>query len=264
MPLKSKYKLIYRLNDNIWKKDSKLLSFKKSRWNKLKRKTNSEFFFNPRIAWYKIENQSNYLKTKPYQNFDIDHNLWKMNQEFYLKKSNLRSFKMKLLNSIKFKWFYGNISKVNYKRIIKRIKILKKPALFNDLLNKILLEKLDYSIWAINLIDSLFEIKQLISHNSIFINGKLLNITNYNLTYTDIISLNYSSVVLKNMNTYLFKTHSYFQYRNFMILPTIPRNKSYWKSISIKLFTYYHQIDNRIMFKKHPSIPHFEVKNLLI
>jgi hypothetical protein len=66
------------------------------------------------------------------------------------------------------------------------------------------------------------------------------------------------------MNTYLFKTHSYFQYRNFMILPTIPRNKSYWKSISIKLFTYYHQIDNRIMFKKHPSIPHFEVKNLLI
>jgi hypothetical protein len=69
-----------------------------------------------------------------------------MNQEFYLKKSNLRSFKMKLLNSIKFKWFYGNISKVNYKRIIKRIKILKKPALFNDLLNKILLEKLDSSI----------------------------------------------------------------------------------------------------------------------
>ena len=119
MPLKSKYKLIYRLNDNIWKKDSKLLSFKKSRWNKLKRKTNSEFLFNPRIAWYKIENQSNYLKTKPYQNFDIDHNLWKMNQEFYLKKSNLRSFKMKLLNSIKFKWFYGNISKVNYKKIIK-------------------------------------------------------------------------------------------------------------------------------------------------
>jgi hypothetical protein len=53
---------------------------------------------------------------------------------------------MKLLKSIKFKWFYGNISKVNYKKIIKRIKRLKKPALFNDLLNKILLEKLDYSI----------------------------------------------------------------------------------------------------------------------
>lgn len=87
-----------------------------------------------------------------------------------------------------------------------------------------------------NLVDSLFEIKQLISHNSIFINGKLLNMTNYNLTYTDIISLNYSSVVLRSMNDYLFRTHNYFQHRNFMMLPLIPKNKDYLKSISIKLF----------------------------
>jgi len=264
MPLKSKYKLIYRLNDDIWKKNSKLLSLKKNRWNKLKRKTNSEFLFNPRMAWYKVENKSKFLKTKPYQNFDINNSIWNINEEFYLKKSNLRSFKMKLLNSIKFRWFYGNISKINYKKIIKRIKLLKKPALFNDLLNKVLLEKLDYSIWAINLIDSLFEIKQLISHNYIFINGKLLNITNYNLSYTDIVSLNYSSVVLKNMNTYLLKTHSYFQYRNFMALPTIPKSKDYWRSISIKLFSYINQIDNpKFIWTKHPSIPEFKVKDLL-
>ena len=104
--------------------------------------------------------------------------------------------------------------------------------MFNDLKENTLLQKLDYSLWTLNLVKSLFEIKQLVSHKHIYINGKSMNINMYNLDKSDIVSLKYSGLTLGNMNSYLTKVNNYLYYKYLLTLPKLPNlslfNNLYW------------------------------------
>ena len=108
----------------------------------------------------------------------------------------------------------------------------KGSLLFNDLKENTLLQKLDYSLWTLNLVKSLFEIKQLVSHKHIYVNGKSMNINMYNLDKSDTVSLKYSNLTLGNMNSYLTKVNNYLYYKYLLTLPKLPNlslfNNLYW------------------------------------
>ena len=145
----------------------------------------------------------------------------------YLKKSNIRFFKNNFIKGIEYRLTHGNITQRQLQVILNKVKLTKKSLLFNDLKESMLLQKLDYSLWSLNLVKSLFEIKQLISHKHVYINGKVLNMNMYNLLRSDVVSLKYSGLSLTNANSYLNNVHNYIYYKHLLNLPEIPNLNSF-------------------------------------
>jgi len=231
MRLISKYKIIPRLNENIWKNKGKLLSFNKKKWEKLRQNSKYEYFLNTKFSWFKL-NQSQINMKKYYsQNLPLDNVIWKDKKYNYLKKSNIRFFKMQFIDILKFRLKHGLLDINNYSKLISASKKNKKPALFQDSLKFNALHRLNYSLWSINIIQNLFDIKHLISYNNIYINGQLVNINNYMIKDTDIISLNYSNVLLDKLDAYLYSTHNYLYYRYIDSIIDFPNNASLNKSL---------------------------------
>ena len=204
--IKSKYKVVSKLNKNIWNDNAKLLSFNKNKWSKLKSNIKRDSFLNSQIPWYKLNQQKNNAKQNYSLGISNNYPLYENESDYYLKKSNLRFFKTNFFNDIQFRLSHGLLTKGQLNKIILKAKNKKKTILFNDLKEKMLLQKLDYSLWSLNLVKSIFEVKQLISHKHVYVNGKVLNMNMYNIKNNDTISLDYSFSSLINMNSYSIQT----------------------------------------------------------
>ena len=226
--ISSKYKVSLKVNKNIWKNNEKILSFNKKKWSRLQSNIKRDSFFNSQVPWYQVQNQK--LKND-YLNNNISP-LFAKETNYYLKKSNLRFFKNNFMNNIEYKLSHGNITNKQLKVVLNKVKNKKGSLLFNDLKESTLLQKLDYSLWTLNLVKSLFEIKQLVSHKHIYVNGKSMNINMYNLGKSDTVSLKYSNLTLGNMNLYLTKVNNYLYYKYLLTLPKLPNlslfNNLYW------------------------------------
>lgn len=133
----SKYKVCSSLGENLWS------SAKIGRFNKKK--------------WAKVKNQSLGLHY-PQRSTDQVH----LQPSVYLYGNRLRA-KQKLRK------FYGNITEKRFKRLYKK-------SILHDNFLGLLERRLDTVIFRMNFVPTPFAARQLISHGSVLVNGKRVNI----------------------------------------------------------------------------------------
>lgn len=100
------------------------------------------------------------------------------------KKKNF--FQNRLFETQQFRNFYGCISKTQLKNKLKKYN---KNNLFNNFLFS-LESRLDINIVRLKFADNIFQAKQLINHNKIKINNKIVNKSGFILKKGDIINFN--------------------------------------------------------------------------
>jgi ribosomal protein S4 len=148
--LKSRNKICFQNNKNIHS-NLKLSKLKKKKWN----------LFKKRIK-YKNE-------IKP-----------EKKDKFYQKR---------LFEKQQLKFFYGCLPDYQLKNIYQKLKRKKKNiSIFKNLMS-ILESRLDINITRLRLAKSIFESKQLINHNKILVNDKIVNKPNFLLKKGDIIKI---------------------------------------------------------------------------
>jgi len=110
-------------------------------------------------------------------------------QRYITPQQKKKLFKERLFEKQQFKNFYGCIPEYQLKNLFN---ILKNKKDNTDIINKfvILLEsRLDVVIFRLQIAKTIFESKQIINHNKIKVNNKIVNFQNYILKKGDIISL---------------------------------------------------------------------------
>jgi small subunit ribosomal protein S4 len=93
-----------------------------------------------------------------------------------------------LTNRQKLRKFYGNISLKQFKKILKKGKILNPNSKLNTFLY-ILETRLDIMLYRLNLVNSIYQARQLISHKHILINGETINLAKHNIKFLDILTI---------------------------------------------------------------------------
>lgn len=122
-------------------------------------------------------------------------------KEFKRKK---RTMKIKnYLNRQKFRRFYGNISEKSLKKVFNQYSLTtnKLGSFFFNFLEG----RLDVVVYRSNFADSIFAVRQLISHKKILVNGKVVNIPSYKLNVGDIITLADPALLYQYMKNKLEK-----------------------------------------------------------
>ena len=161
-----KCKLMYKYRSNIWGRFG------------LKDKLKSE-------KWQDI-----YLKSTPLPNKRELRKPKHLRKLKALKKTYLRqSFRMKLTEKQKLRYFYGNPSTRVLKKFNK-IAIKKDKYELTTNFTKILESKLDVILYRSNLITNIFQCKYLIRTGRILVNDKLIKNSNYLIKTGDIIKFN--------------------------------------------------------------------------
>ena len=97
-------------------------------------------------------------------------------------------FQKRLFEKQQFKFFYGCISEYQLKNLFNKLKKKNSINVFNRLILN-LEHRLDINIVRLNLAKSIFQAKQLINHNKIKVNDKIVNKSNFLLKKKDIINL---------------------------------------------------------------------------
>lgn len=157
------YKQLIKLKENIQNR-KKSLSFKKKKWEKF--------------------NEINYKKFKL-----KDANQYRVSQYPNRFSSYTKCYKTTLMEIKKFKLFYGNLPKKLIKKFLSRI--LKKN--YKNRIIEFLSHferRLDIVLYRSFFARSIRESKQLIVHNKIFVNNKLITFSSYELKSGDMISIN--------------------------------------------------------------------------
>lgn len=105
-----------------------------------------------------------------------------------LKKLNNQSeYALKLQQKQKLKKFYGNITESQFYNLY--LKALKKKGKTTDNLLVLLERRLDSVLFRMNFTNSIFHGRQLINHNLIKVNGKIVNIPSYQVKDKDLIEI---------------------------------------------------------------------------
>ena len=127
-----------------------------------------------------------------------------------------QDYNSKLQNLRKFKYLYKFSKTSTLKNLIKKQKkknswsFLKEKELFSLFENR-----LDLILYRLNLVSSLFEAKQLISHGKVYVNGKINRNYSYSLTKGNIISFKKSTeATFKDRLLFSFKNVNFYSYDN--------------------------------------------------
>jgi len=178
------YKQFIKLRENVQNR-KKLLKFKKQKWENL-------------IQSYK-KKQKKYRKFKP-----LDQSQYIVSKYPNKANSYKKRYKNTLNNSKRFRLFYGNLSKKNIKRQIKYILKKKNNKKFNNL-NLLFLElfehRLDTVLYRSKFSISFRNARQLIVHNKILINQKIVNTPSYIVKPGDLITIvpKFAHLIEKNL-----------------------------------------------------------------
>ena len=186
-----RYKPIYKkfvpLKVNAqYRKRLLLLKFKKQKWQKL-------------ILYLKRLQKR---RKKNFQSFDLTKvNLPKQYNSFKKK------YKTSLQEKNKIKTFYGNLSNKALKKNIKllkskKIKSLKKLINKNILLIQTFEKNLDVVLYRSHFVNSIRAGKQLILHNHVKINNKIVKSNSYTIKPGDVISISKKAFLLIQNNVY--------------------------------------------------------------
>ena len=177
-------KKIINLKKNVQNK-TKMMGFKKKKWQK----------------FVEHSEKTLYTKTQLFKCYD--------QSSYYVSKSQIR-FKWNYKNMIRvkkqFNFFYGYLLN---KYIKTRVSLaIKKRRVLNDkfcILSKIFInffeKRLDTILYRSYFAYSMRHAKQLISHNHIKINGKIVNINSYQVKNGDLISLAKKKKIILNIRS---------------------------------------------------------------
>lgn len=177
------YKNFLKLKENIQNR-SKLLNFKKQKWEKL-------------IQIYK-KKQKRFFKYKPY-----DYDRYIVSKYPNKSTSYQKKYKITLQNNKKIRLFYGELSKNYLKHSIKKSfkeNKEKKISIFTTFLIKFE-SRLDTVLYRSKFSYSIRNAQQLIVHGKILVNNKPIRIKSYKLLPGDIISIKpgYKKLIILNL-----------------------------------------------------------------
>ncbi len=150
-------------------------------------------------------------------------------KEFRRKK---RTIKInKYLNLLKLRRFYGNLSKKKFKRIFQQkavnINIVGRSFAF------FLESRLDVILYRANFFTSIYEARQYINHNKVFVNGLIVNKPSTKIFLNDIIVLKNPIIFYDNLKNRLNENSLLVNYPSYLevnyklgsvILTKIPEN----------------------------------------
>lgn len=162
----SKNKICFQIRENIWDNDEQILKLKRKKWKPLIKKVS------------KI-NSDSISVSKP--------------------KSLKHLYRKRLYAKQALKAFYGFLPEYKLKNLYNNVKKNHNNNVVENLL--ILLEsKIDTILYRSGIAKNIFEAKQLITHNKIKVNGKLVNSCNFIISEGDFI--NYPNEKSNNLNIY--------------------------------------------------------------
>lgn len=99
----------------------------------------------------------------------------------------LSDFGTQLMAKQKLKGYYGNISEKQFRRIYKEADRRKGDT--GENLIALLEQRLDAVVYRMNFVPTVFAARQLVNHKHVKINGKIVNISSYNVKEGDVIEL---------------------------------------------------------------------------
>ena len=190
------FKKFIRLKLNI-QNNLKILNFRKQKWQKFLK--------------YLLKHK---LKQKNQKYFLYDQNLYHISKFTILFKK--QSF-LNILNKKKFNLFYGSLLKSYIKKqifiFIKKQKFLYQNSINSNFFFLSLFEKrLDVLIYRANFTLSILSAKQIISHNKVKVNNKIIGSCSYLVKNGDFIKLNLKTFFL--IKSFIFRS---------VIWPKVPK-----------------------------------------
>jgi small subunit ribosomal protein S4 len=162
------YKQFIQLKENVQNR-KKLLNFKKQKWEKFIQN------YKKKLKWYK--------KFKP-----IDQTQYLVSRYPSKKFSYKKRYKNTLQDTKKIRLLYGNLAKNSIKKLIK-ITLKKKYRKINPLFLELFESRLDTVLYRAKFSTSVRNATQLIIHNKILVNNKLVKTKSYLLKPGDLISV---------------------------------------------------------------------------
>lgn len=178
------YKQFIKLRENVQNR-KKLLNFKSKKWEKFQSYYQKKL---KRYKKFKPQDQARYIVLK-YPS---------RGSSAYKKK-----FRNTLNSSRNFRLFYGNLSKKFVKKQIKQLfsKKIKKTENFKLLFLKLFEQRLDTILYRSKFCRSLRNARQLIVHEKVLVNQRLIRIPSYLLKPGDLISINsnYDKLIENNL-----------------------------------------------------------------
>lgn len=203
------YKQFLKLRENVQNR-KKLLSFQKKKWNKFK------IIISRKSKWYrkwKPKDQTQYVVSK-YPN---------RGSSYY------KRYKNTLIVNKKFKLFYGGLSKKFIKKQIRKVLYQNYENLILKFL-KFFENRLDVILYRSLFCKSIRSARQLILHNKILVNKKLIRIGSYLLKEGDFItvepkSFDYIKANVRNSLIWCIPPkHLSINYRTLQIIFRDPKN----------------------------------------
>lgn len=199
------YKKFLNLKINVQNK-KKLLNFKKKKWKNLLFKLNRSSKTQKRNCYYKFYDQNSY-------------NVSKFNNFF------LKNYKQDIMNKKKFNLFYGYLTESYLKKLvnksIKHSDQIKNKINTKVIFSRFLEKRLDVVLIRSNFVSSMRNARQLISHNHVYVNKKLVNDNSFLVKKGDLI-------------TFSLKSHKIVQY--YLITSDLWPLPPKYLQISYKLF----------------------------
>lgn len=179
------FKQLVRLRENVQNK-TKLLKFKRKKWEDLKN--------------HYLKKLKRYKKFKP-----KDHSKYKINKYANKGTSHQKQFRTALQTSRNFRLFYGGLLKKELKKNIKTLTINKfnnhVPTHINLIFLKIFERRLDTVIFRSKFAKSFRNARQLINHEKIYVNNKIVKSPAYILKKGDLITIEpkFHDTIIKNL-----------------------------------------------------------------
>ena len=163
---KPKYKIIYQSKENVWGIHRYKKKFSSKKWSRLT---------------YRLDKRRYFLFRQ------------------YRRPRSLKVVrKQRLLNKQKFKSFYGHISYSKLKKEYNQIK-QNQPSNIIDTLIINLEKRLDIFLVRSRIYRSIFQAKQAIKHNFIYVNDKIISHSNYKLKNGDFIKIPTNYLKIKQL-----------------------------------------------------------------
>lgn len=173
------YKQFIKLKENVQNRE-KLLKFKKQKWEKLIQTYKKKL---KQYKKFKPKDQTQYLVSRyPSRGFS------------YTKRYNNN-----LINTKKFRLFYGGLTKKIVKKLVKKA-FNKRYKKINPLFLEFFESRLDVTLYRAKFSTSIRNARQLILHNKIIVNNKPVRTKSYLLKAGDLITINSKYLKLVETN----------------------------------------------------------------
>ncbi len=152
-------------------------------------------------------------------------------KEFKRKKRTLKI--NNYLNLLKLRRFYGNLGEWKFRRSL-RLLSLNTNAVSRSF-GYFLESRLDVVLYRSNLFESIYASRQYISHNKVFVNGKMVNKPSFRLKVEDIVNLANPKLLYNKLKERLKNNHVLGNYPSYLeidyklgaiILAQFPENKA--------------------------------------